>query len=125
MASWTVHRENSGVSSAGQRASAYPPNDSTWMDAAAASGITLELVCKLPNTDHHLETAFSQLTPDKLNNIFLTLQSHLIEIMKVNDGNNNKIPHMQKGHMDHLSIGVSSEHLRRGYSSTAVVDLWF
>ncbi|KAJ4427364.1 hypothetical protein ANN_24985 [Periplaneta americana] len=78
------------------------PNDPTWMDAAAASGITLELVCQPPNnldmnvldlgyfraiqslqhqsapqtTDEliaAIETAFSQLTRNKLNNVFLTL----------------------------------------------------
>ncbi|KAJ4425853.1 hypothetical protein ANN_27479 [Periplaneta americana] len=72
------------------------PNNPTWMDAAAASGINLELVCQLPNsldrpmnvldlgyfraiqsqsapqtTDEliaAIETAFSQLTREKLNN---------------------------------------------------------
>ncbi|KAJ4450895.1 hypothetical protein ANN_02328 [Periplaneta americana] len=55
------------------------PNDRTWMDAAAASGFTLELVCPPPNS------------PD----------------------------------MNVLDLGflleVSSEHLRRGYSSTAAI----
>ncbi|KAJ4447666.1 hypothetical protein ANN_09673 [Periplaneta americana] len=92
------------------------PNDSTWMDAAAASGITLELVCQPPNS------LDMNLTRDKLNNVFLTLQSHLIEIMKVNDGNN-KIPHMQKGHLDHLNILPSRLECPRNIYDEATVAL--
>ncbi|KAJ4447458.1 hypothetical protein ANN_09465 [Periplaneta americana] len=68
-------------------------------------------------------TAFSQLTRDKFNNVFLTLQSHLIEIMKVNDGNNNKIPHMQKGHLDHLNILPSRLECPRNIYDEATVAL--
>ncbi|KAJ4450299.1 hypothetical protein ANN_01719 [Periplaneta americana] len=122
------------------------------MDAAAASGITLELVCQSPNSldmnvldlgyfraiqslQHQsapqtidelitaIETAFSQLTRDKHNNVFNTLQFNLIEIMKVNDGNNNKIPHMKKGHLDHLNILPSRLECPRNIYDEATVAL--
>ncbi|KAJ4451708.1 hypothetical protein ANN_03178 [Periplaneta americana] len=126
------------------------PYDPTWMDAAATSGITLELVCQPPNSldmnvldlgyfgaiqslQHQsapqtieeliaaIETAFSQLTRDKLNNVFLTLQFNLNEIMKVNGGNNYKIPHMQKAQLDHLNILPSRlECLRNIYDEATV-----
>ncbi|KAJ4438478.1 hypothetical protein ANN_14423 [Periplaneta americana] len=128
------------------------PNDRTLMDAAAASRITLELVCQPPNSldmnvldlgyfrtiqslQHQsgpetideliaaIETAFSQLTRDKHNNVFNTLQSNLIEIMKVNDGKNNKIPHMQKGHLDHLNILPSRLKCPRNIYDEAIVAL--
>ena len=88
------------------------PNDRTWMDAAATSGITLDLLCQLPNSpdtnvldlgyfraiqslEHQttpqtideliaaVEKSISDLSRDKLNNIFFTLQSCLIEIMRL------------------------------------------
>ncbi|KAJ4437166.1 hypothetical protein ANN_17301 [Periplaneta americana] len=152
MASWTAHRENSGVSSAGQYASAYrsqrPHLDgccsSQWnhfgtrVPTAKQSGYECFRSGLLPgiqSLQHQsapqtideliaaIGTAFSQLTRDKLNNIFLTLQSNLIETMKVNDGNNNKIPHKQKAHLDHINILPSRLECPRNIYDEATVAL--
>ncbi|KAK8631061.1 hypothetical protein V6N13_079825 [Hibiscus sabdariffa] len=47
-----------------------------------------------------VEKSFSDLSPESLNNVFLTLQSCMIEIMKVNGGNNYKLPHIGKQRME-------------------------
>ncbi|KAL6542781.1 hypothetical protein OROHE_010301 [Orobanche hederae] len=53
--------------------------------------------------------SFSELSHVKLNNVFLTLQSCMIEIMKVRGHNNYKIPHMKKAML--LSQGILPENL--------------
>ncbi|XP_042022953.1 uncharacterized protein LOC121770254 [Salvia splendens] len=47
--------------------------------------------------------SFEELTPQTLNNVFLTLQSCLTKILEVHGGNNYKIPHLNK---DRLSRTV-------------------
>ncbi|KAK8556340.1 hypothetical protein V6N12_002747 [Hibiscus sabdariffa] len=47
-----------------------------------------------------VEKSFNDLSPESLNNVFLTLQSCMIEIMKVNGGNNYKLPHIGKQKME-------------------------
>ncbi|KAK9714312.1 hypothetical protein RND81_06G085800 [Saponaria officinalis] len=48
--------------------------------------------------------AFVDYSPIKLNNIFLTLQSVMVEIMKAKGHNDFAIPHMKKGHLAALGI---------------------
>jgi hypothetical protein len=43
--------------------------------------------------------SFEKIDREKLNDIFLTLQQCMIEIMKVKGGNNYKLPHMGKEHL--------------------------
>ncbi|KAL6582466.1 hypothetical protein OROMI_006480 [Orobanche minor] len=53
--------------------------------------------------------SFSELSHVKLNNVFLTLQSCMIEILKIRGHNNYKIPHMNKAML--LSQGILPENL--------------
>ena len=41
-------------------------------------------------------SSFEELTPQTLNNVFLTLQSCFSKIIEVHGGNNYKIPHLNK-----------------------------
>ncbi|KAL4346841.1 hypothetical protein GQ457_17G010120 [Hibiscus cannabinus] len=43
-----------------------------------------------------VEKSFDELAPESLNNVFLSLQSCMIEIMKIKGGNNYILPHMSK-----------------------------
>lgn len=59
-------------------------------------------------------TSFTALTPEKLNNVFLTCQSVMGEVLKQKGGNNFKIPHMGKSSLARLgrlpdNVGVSQE----------------
>lgn len=58
---------------------------------------------KAPKTIDELvdavEKSFEEMSSDNLNRVFLTLQSCMVEIMKVNGGNNYKLPHMGKSHL--------------------------
>ncbi|KAH7863382.1 hypothetical protein Vadar_016764 [Vaccinium darrowii] len=48
---------------------------------------------------HAVEKSFEELSSECLNRVFLTLQASMIEVMKVNGGNNYKLPHMGKLHL--------------------------
>ncbi|GMI77351.1 hypothetical protein HRI_001404400 [Hibiscus trionum] len=47
-----------------------------------------------------VEKSFDELPVESLNNVFLTLQSCMIEIMKVKGGNNYKLPHIGKKRLE-------------------------
>ena len=47
---------------------------------------------------HTFEKSFEELSLESLNNIFLSLQACMIEMMKVNGGNNYKLPQIKKIH---------------------------
>ncbi|KAK9748405.1 hypothetical protein RND81_02G054800 [Saponaria officinalis] len=53
--------------------------------------------------------AFNDYSPTKLNRIFLTLQSVMVEIMKAKGHNNFSIPHMGKAHLE--AIGMLPRNL--------------
>lgn len=45
---------------------------------------------------HAVEKSFDKYSSENLNRVFLTLQTCMIEVMKVYGGNNYKLPHMGK-----------------------------
>ena len=47
-----------------------------------------------------VQTAFEKMSSHDLNNVFLTLQTCLKEIMKVRDGNNYQTPHIGKARLE-------------------------
>ncbi|KAK8652793.1 hypothetical protein V6N13_126818 [Hibiscus sabdariffa] len=47
-----------------------------------------------------LEKSFDELAPESLNNVFLSFQSCMIEIMKIKGGNNYRLPHMSKQRLE-------------------------
>ncbi|KAK9740914.1 hypothetical protein RND81_03G070500 [Saponaria officinalis] len=53
--------------------------------------------------------AFTDYSPSKLNNIFLSLQAVMVEIMKCKGHNNFSLPHMGKGHL--ATIGMLPRNL--------------
>ncbi|KAK9675479.1 hypothetical protein RND81_11G009700 [Saponaria officinalis] len=53
--------------------------------------------------------AFIDYSPNKLNNIFLSLQAVMVEIMKCKGHNNFSLPHMGKGHL--ATIGMLPRNL--------------
>ncbi|VFQ64020.1 unnamed protein product [Cuscuta campestris] len=65
-------------------------------------------------------TAFEQLTPQVLNNVFLTYQGVMGEVLRHKGGNNFKIPHMGKKRLSREGIlpqnlGVSTEVYEEAY----------
>ncbi|KAH7838080.1 hypothetical protein Vadar_021766 [Vaccinium darrowii] len=48
---------------------------------------------------HAVEKSFEEWLPKSLNRVFLTLQASIIEVMKVDGGNNYNLPHMGKLHI--------------------------
>ncbi|XP_042008973.1 uncharacterized protein LOC121757505 [Salvia splendens] len=55
-----------------------------------------KLATKIDELLGNVWSSFEELTPQTLNNVFLTLQSCLIKILEVHGGNNYKIPHLNK-----------------------------
>ncbi|KAK9732975.1 hypothetical protein RND81_04G035300 [Saponaria officinalis] len=53
--------------------------------------------------------AFTEYSPSKLNNIFLSLQAVMVDIMKCKGHNNFSLPHMGKGHL--ATIGMLPRNL--------------
>ncbi|KAH7866783.1 hypothetical protein Vadar_024892 [Vaccinium darrowii] len=49
--------------------------------------------------DHVVEKSFEDLSSDCLNRVSLSLQACMIEVMKVNGGNNYKLPHIGKSRL--------------------------
>jgi hypothetical protein len=49
-----------------------------------------------------IEKAYADLPREKLNNVFLSWQQCMIEVLKVGGGNNYKVLHMDKGHLEHV-----------------------
>ncbi|XP_057811519.1 uncharacterized protein LOC131025750 [Salvia miltiorrhiza] len=61
--------------------------------------------------------AFEELSPNTLNNVFLSLQECMVEIMKVKDENSYKLPHMKNGELARadalpLNLEVSQDLVR-------------
>ncbi|XP_057811524.1 uncharacterized protein LOC131025754 [Salvia miltiorrhiza] len=61
--------------------------------------------------------AFEELSPNTLNNVFLSLQECMVEIMKVKGENSYKLPHMKKGELARadafpLNLEVSQDLVR-------------
>jgi len=46
--------------------------------------------------------SFNEMEKEKLNDVFLSLQNCLISVMKVDGGNNYKLPHMGKARLARL-----------------------
>ncbi|KAH7867312.1 hypothetical protein Vadar_031871 [Vaccinium darrowii] len=51
-----------------------------------------------------VEKSFEELSPESLDCVFLTLQACMIEVMKVNGGNNKKLPHMNKSQLTRCGV---------------------
>ncbi|XP_074298986.1 uncharacterized protein LOC141629980 [Silene latifolia] len=108
-------------------------DDPEFMAAANSDGFHIDLVFQPPNSPdlncndlgyfralqslqkkHAAKTvddlvnevmqAFVDYSPSKLNNIFLSLQAVMVEIMKCKGHNNFSLPHMGKGHL--VAIGM-------------------
>ncbi|KAK4724057.1 hypothetical protein R3W88_026836 [Solanum pinnatisectum] len=47
-----------------------------------------------------VETSFNEMKGERLNHVFLTLQSCMIEVMKAKGGNNYKVPYMMKERLE-------------------------
>jgi hypothetical protein len=58
----------------------------------------------------NVEKAYQDYDPINLRNVFLTLQSCLIEVMKTRGGNKYKIPHMNKDNLE--SMGILPKRLK-------------
>ncbi|KAH6804494.1 hypothetical protein C2S51_032741 [Perilla frutescens var. frutescens] len=100
-------------------------NDAHFVEEAQKDGFDIRLCCQPPNSpdmnvldlgffraidslQHQeapstieefvaaVENSFEKFPTQELNNVFLTLQSYMVEVMKSLDGNNYKIPHMNK-----------------------------
>ena len=101
------------------------PDDTNFVEAAENQGLPVEMYCQSPqspdfnvcdlgffrsfdgiqqeqtaNTLEELITnvqgAFREYCPHKLNRVWLSYQQCMIEAMKLNGGNNYKLPHMKK-----------------------------
>ncbi|KAK9668941.1 hypothetical protein RND81_13G097300 [Saponaria officinalis] len=82
-------------------------NDPDFMAVANTDGFKIELIFQPPNSpdlNYNDLGYFRALPPTKLNNIFLTLQSVMVEIMKSKGQNDFAIPHMKKDHLAALGI---------------------
>jgi hypothetical protein len=87
-----------------------PPNspDMNCLDLgffASLQSLTLNTISR--NLDELIDNVtkeFQEYDPTLLNRVYMTLQSCLIEIMKVGGGNKYKIPHMNKERLDALGI---------------------
>ncbi|WCJ24690.1 hypothetical protein M5689_006630 [Euphorbia peplus] len=100
-------------------------NDNDFVEAARGDGFDINLCCQPPNSPDMnvldlgffraidtlqqqeaptsveefilaVENAFTTYPEEELNNVFLTLQSCMVEVMKIGGGNNYKFPHMKK-----------------------------
>ena len=100
-------------------------DDESWITACQQQNVQLTIDCQPPNSPDlnvldlgffraiqsiqyqksassidelifAVETAFEELSSESLNDVFLTLQSVLIEILKYDGGNHFKIPHLGK-----------------------------
>ncbi|XP_074298727.1 uncharacterized protein LOC141629652 [Silene latifolia] len=113
-------------------------DDPDFMAAANSCGFNIELVFQPPNSPdlnvndlgyfkalqslqkkkaaktvddlvNEVMQAFIDYSPSKLNNIFLSLQAVMIEMMKCKGHNNFSLPHMGKGHL--AAIGMLPRNL--------------
>lgn len=117
------------------------PDDIEFNEASNRSGFKIKMLCQPPNSPdtnvldlgffnaiqslqqqsacktvdeliHVVENAFSELNSDTLNKVFLSHQQCMVETMKVNGGNNYKVRHMKKDHLqrfDRLPISINCD----------------
>ncbi|XP_058215387.1 uncharacterized protein LOC131326570 [Rhododendron vialii] len=87
------------------RLSFQPPNspDMNVLDLGFFTSIQSLQHQHAPSTIDQLvsvvEKSFEELSSQTLNHVFLTLQTCMVEVMKVYGGNNYKLPHMEKGQL--------------------------
>ncbi|XP_074270737.1 uncharacterized protein LOC141594630 [Silene latifolia] len=95
-------------------------DDPEFMAAANSDGFHIELVFQPPNSPdlnsktmddlvNEVMQAFVDYSPSQLNNIFLSLQAVMVEIMKCKGHNNFSLPHMGNGHL--AAIGMLPRNL--------------
>lgn len=71
-----------------------------------------------------VEKSFEDLSPESLKRVFLTLQASMIEVMKVNGGNNYKLSHMGKLHLMREDGTLPSQlQCQRAFVENALVHL--
>ncbi|CAA7037110.1 unnamed protein product [Microthlaspi erraticum] len=104
-------------------------NNEEFQEAASQHGFDIRLMCQPPNSPymnildlgffraiqslqhkvcpttveqlvHAVEEAYDEYPPKQVNKIFLTLQSCLLETMKIGGANTYKIPHMKKDRLE-------------------------
>lgn len=109
------------------------PNDQDFKEAANTNGFNIKIVCQPANSPDtnvndlgffraiqslqddkpaknvddllkNVVASFDELSPHTLDNVFLTLQSCLTEILRVKGGNNYKIPHLNKQRLRNLGL---------------------
>lgn len=115
------------------------PTDSEFQAIANIDGFKFQIICQPPNFPdtnvldlgfftaiqslqddkiakgvddlvNNVYSSFEELSPHTLNNVFLSLQGCLSEIMKVHGGNGYKLPHMKKARLSRLdSLPITLE----------------
>ncbi|CAN6282532.1 unnamed protein product, partial [Urochloa humidicola] len=104
-------------------------DDPIFCEAAKQNGFDIQLICQPPNSPDFnildlgffraiqaiqyqkdaktiealipvVQQAFMEYSPHKANKIFVTLQTVLMEVMKIKGCNNYKIPHMNKDRLE-------------------------
>ncbi|XP_047942997.1 uncharacterized protein LOC125189809 [Salvia hispanica] len=110
------------------------PTDSEFQAIANKDGFKFQIICQPPNVldlgfftaiqslqddkiakgvddlVNNVYSSFEELSPHTLNNVFLSLQGCLLEIMKVHGGNGYKLPHMKKARLSRLdSLPITLE----------------
>ncbi|XP_057793204.1 uncharacterized protein LOC131009814 [Salvia miltiorrhiza] len=109
------------------------PDDPDFLAVANTDGFKIQLVCQPANSPDtnvndlgffraiqtlkdqkpasnveellkNVKDAYDEYPPEKLNHVFLTLQSCYHEIIKAKGGNNYKIPHMNKDRLTRLGL---------------------
>lgn len=107
------------------------PDDPILIEEGDKDGLKIRLVCQPPNSPdtnvldlgffraiqslqhqkapnmidelvNAVVTSFNEMEKEKLNDVFLSLQNCLISVMKVQGGNNYKLPHMGKAKLARL-----------------------
>jgi hypothetical protein len=87
-----------------------PPNspDMNVLDLGfftSLQSLTQRQVCRnMDELIQNVEKEYEEYNPSTLRRVFLTLQSCMIEVMKVNGGNRYKVPHMNKARLEALGI---------------------
>ncbi|KAH7835594.1 hypothetical protein Vadar_027734 [Vaccinium darrowii] len=128
------------------------PLDAEFVEAAHKDGFNIQLVCQPPNSpdmnvldlgffraiqslQHQqapknidelvfaVQKSFEQLESQNLDNVFLTLQACMIEVMKVNGANNYKLPHLGKGQLMREGTLPSQLHCERGLLQNVLAHL--
>ncbi|KAK9672628.1 hypothetical protein RND81_12G113300 [Saponaria officinalis] len=67
--------------------------------------------------------AFTDYSPSKLNNVFLSLQAVMVEIMKCKGHNNFSLPHMGKGHLATIDLVRECVDYMQGKGKTEGLEI--